>query len=220
MQANRASPEQAREAGRVAYDKPTPDNSIMLFIDHQIGLMASTRDFRQGSDYKANVVALAHMAKALKIPVLVSTSNAQWQNGDLLPELKDLFKDQPIYRRTGIINADEEPSFRSALDAQVAKTGRKHLIISGVTQGTYVTFPTLSALNDGYMVHPVVDASGTWSQYEAGAAMHRMTAAGAQLNTVFSLGAELHPLAARRTGPGDASRIGTGRPGALASARG
>ena len=41
----RTSTADARKAGRVAYEKPTPENSIMLFIDHQVGLMASTRDF-------------------------------------------------------------------------------------------------------------------------------------------------------------------------------
>lgn len=187
----KVSASDARKAGRVAYEKPTPENSIMLFIDHQVGLMASTRDFAQASGYKANVVSLAQMAKALKIPVLLSSSNAQWQNGDLLPELKETFKDQPIYRRTGIINAYEDPTFRKALEDLVAKTGRKHIIISGVTLGTCVALPTLAMLNDGYVVHPVVDASGAWSKYEADAAMQRMTAGGAQLNTVFALGAEL-----------------------------
>jgi nicotinamidase-related amidase len=187
----RTSAADARKAGRAAYEKPTPDNSIMLFIDHQVGLMASVRDFAQASGYKANVVALAQMAKALKIPVLLSSSNAQWQNGDLLPELKETFKDQPIYRRTGIINAYEDPSFRKALEELVAKTGRKHIIISGVTLGTCVTLPTLAMVNDGYVVHPVVDASGAWSKYEAEAAMQRMSVAGAQLNTVYALGAEL-----------------------------
>jgi nicotinamidase-related amidase len=189
--AAKTSPAEARKAGRIAYEKPTPQNSIMLFIDHQIGLMASTRDFTQGSGYKSNVVSLGKMAKALDIPVLITTSNAQWQNGDLLPELKELFKDQPIYRRTGIINAYEDPTVRKAIEELVKKTGRKHIIISGVTLGTCVAFPTLAMLNDGYTVHPVIDASGAWSKYEADAAAQRMTAAGAQLNTVFALGAEL-----------------------------
>lgn len=188
---NKVSAADARKAGRAAYEKPTPENSIMLFIDHQIGLMASTRDFTHGTSYKSNVVSLAQMARALDIPVLVSSSNAQWQNGDTLPELKEIFKDQPIYRRTGIINAYEDPTFRKALEDLVARTGRRHIIISGVTLGTCVTFPTLSMINDGYVVHPVVDASGAWSRYEADAAMQRMTAAGAQLNTVFAIGAEL-----------------------------
>lgn len=188
---NKVSPVDARKAGRHAYEKPTPQNSIMLFIDHQVGLMASTRDFAQGSGYKSNVVSLAKMARALDIPVLLTTSNAQWQNGDILPELKELFPSQPIIRRTGIINAYEDPTFRKSLEELMAKTGRRHIIISGVTLGTCVAFPTLSLINDGLTVHPVVDASGAWSKYEADAAMQRMSAAGAQLNTVFALGAEL-----------------------------
>ncbi len=34
----------ARSAGRVGHDKPTSENSIMLLIDYQIGLMAGVRD--------------------------------------------------------------------------------------------------------------------------------------------------------------------------------
>ncbi len=185
------SVENARDAGRVAYDKPTAENSVMLFIDHQIGLMASTRDFGQASGYRGNVVALAQMAKALGIPVLLTTSNAQWQNGDILPEIKKIFPTEPVFRRTGIINAYEDPTFRAALLELLESTGRTHIIISGVTIGTCVTFPTLSLRNDGYEVFPVVDASGAWSPYEAQAAMSRMSNAGAQLQTVFALGAEL-----------------------------
>src|SRR5213593_3719260 len=73
----------AAAAGRVPYDKPTPQNSVMLLIDHQIGLMVGVRDF----------TSLAKMAKALGIPTLLSSSNAQWQNGDTLPELRELFAD-------------------------------------------------------------------------------------------------------------------------------
>lgn len=189
---NAVSPTAAADAGHFAYSPPTPDNSIILFVDHQIGLMAGVRDFTSLAEYKNNVIALAKTAKALNIPVLLTTSNAQWQNGDILPELKDIFADQPIYRRTGIINAYADPVFRQALLDLMKKTGRTHIIVSGVTLGTCVTFPTLSMLNDGIQnVFPVVDASGAWSHYEAEAAMSRMAQAGAQLTTVFALGAEL-----------------------------
>ncbi len=181
----------AAAAGRVPYDKPTPDNSVMLFIDHQIGLMVGVRDFANLVTYKANVVALAKMAKALGIPVLVSSSNAQWQNGDTLPELKEIFADDPIYRRTGIINCYEDPTFRSAFEQLLSSTGRTHVIIAGVTIGTCCAMPTLSMLNDGYKVFPVVDACGAWDDYEAQAAMSRMARAGAELVTVFALGCEL-----------------------------
>lgn len=185
------SADDARKASRAVYDKPTPENSIALFIDHQIGLMAGVRDFTSLAEYKSNVVGLARIAKALKIPVLISSSNAQWQNGDTLPELKELFESEPIYRRTGIINCYEDPTFRKALQDLSAKTGRKHIIISAVTIGTCCAFPTLSMRQDGYAVFPVVDACGAWSAYEAQAAMSRMALAGAQLVTTFALGCEL-----------------------------
>lgn len=182
---------QAKAAGRFVYDKPTPQNSVMLFIDHQVGLMGTVRDFTSLAEYKNNVVALAKFAKALKIPVILTSSNAQWQNGDLLPELKAVFPNEPIYRRTGIINAYEDKSFRSALETIKARTGRTHVIISGVTLGTCVLMPTLAMLQDGYQVFPVIDASGAWNRYESDTAIARMTAAGAQTASVFALGAEL-----------------------------
>ena len=71
------------------------------------------------------------------------------------------------------------------------RTGRRHIIIAGVTIGTCCTFPTLSLLNDGYKVFPVVDACGAWSRYEAEAAMSRMSRAGAELVSTFALACEL-----------------------------
>ncbi|WP_107676465.1 isochorismatase family protein [Agrobacterium sp. LAD9] len=188
---NRVPAGEARAAGRFVHDKPTPDNSIVLLVDHQIGLMAGVRDFASLAEYKSNVVGLARAAKALGIPTLITSSNAQWQNGDTLPEIKELFPDQPIYRRTGIINAYEDPTFRKALEDLVASTDRKHIIIAAVTIGTCCTFPTLSMLNDGYKVFPVVDACGAWSRYEADAAISRMANAGAELVTTFALACEL-----------------------------
>jgi nicotinamidase-related amidase len=185
------SAEEAKKQGRFVYDKPTTENSIMLFIDHQVGLMAGIRDFESLSSFKNNIIGLARVAKAAKIPVLLATSNAQRQNGDLLPDLKALFPDEPIYRRTEIINCYEVPSFRSALEALVKETGRKHIIISGVTIGTCCTFPALSMLQDGYKVYPVIDACGGWNKYEVDAAVLRMANAGAEPVTIFPLACEL-----------------------------
>jgi nicotinamidase-related amidase len=187
----RVSIKDAQAAGRRGYDKPTPQNSIMLLVDHQMGLMLGMRDTTSLSQLVSNIVGLARTAKALNIPTLLTTSNAQWQNGDTLQELKDIFPDQPIYRRTGIINCYEDPTFRSALEKIVESTGRRHIIIAAVTIGTCCLMPTLSMLNDGYAVYPVIDACGGWSKYEVDAASSRMAAAGAELCSTFALACEL-----------------------------
>ena len=56
----KTSADEARREGRVPYEKPTPQNAIMLFIDHQIGLMAGVRDFAS----LAEVGATCHGAAA------------------------------------------------------------------------------------------------------------------------------------------------------------
>jgi nicotinamidase-related amidase len=105
---------------------------------------------------------------------MIASSNAQWQNGDILPEIKELFPDTPIIGRTGIINAYEDPTFRTAFKKIVAETDRTQIILAGVTIGTCTLFPALSLQNDGYAVHPVIDAAGAWNRYEADAAIARM----------------------------------------------
>lgn len=187
----RVTAEEARRAGRYGYEKPTPANSIVLLVDHQVGLMVGMRDTLSLAELRSNVVGLARTAKALDIPTLLTSSNAQWQNGDTLPEIKEIFADNPVYRRTGIVNCYEDPSFRQAFEDLVSSTGRRHVIIAAVTIGTCCALPTLSMLNDGYHVHPVVDACGAWSRYEAEAAMSRMANAGAELATTFALACEL-----------------------------
>lgn len=188
---NRVPAAEARAQGRYGHEKPTPENSIVLLIDHQIGLMSGVRDVTSLAEYKSNVVGLARAARALSIPTLISSSNAQWQNGDTLPEIKELFPDQPIYRRTGIISCYEDPTFRAAFEKLVESTGRRHIIIAAVTIGTCCVFPTLAMLNDGYKVFPVIDACGAWNRYEAEASMSRMANAGAELVTTFALACEL-----------------------------
>lgn len=182
---------EARAAGRFGHDKPTVDNSIVLLIDHQVGLLASTRDTSSAAELKSNIVGLARVAKALGLPTMIASSNAQWQNGDILPEIRELFPDTPIIRRTGIINAYEDPTFRSAFEKIVAETDRTHIILAGVTIGTCTLFPTLSLQNDGYAVYPVIDAAGAWNRYEADAAIARMVQAGAQPVSTFALACEL-----------------------------
>ena len=102
-----------------------------------------------------------------------------------------MFADQPLIRRTGIVNCYEDPTFRAAFEKLVQETNRTHIIIAAVTLGTCCALPNLSMLNDGYNVYPVVDASGAWSKHEAEAAMSRMSNAGAELVTTFAIACEL-----------------------------
>ena len=76
--------------------------------------------------------------------------------------------------------------------AAVKATGRKQLLIAGVLTEVCVAFPALSALEEGYEVFIVTDASGTFNEGTRLAAWTRMVAAGAQLVNWMAVASELH----------------------------
>lgn len=72
------------------------------------------------------------------------------------------------------------------------KTGKKQLIIAGIVTDVCVAFAALSAVEAGYEVFVVTDASGTFNAEVRDAAWRRMEAAGVQLVNFFSVACELH----------------------------
>ena len=67
-----------------------------------------------------------------------------------------MYPDAPLIDRPGIISAWDDPKFVSAIE----KTGRKNLIMAGVTIDVCLAFAAMSAVEAGYNVYGVVDASG------------------------------------------------------------
>ncbi|RMM12758.1 Isochorismatase protein [Pseudomonas syringae] len=168
------------------YSRLNKDDAIVLLIDHQTGLISLVQDFSP-NEFKNNVLALADLARFFKLPTILTTSFEQGPNGPLVPELKAMFPDAPYIARPGQINAWDNEDFVKAIKA----TGREQLIIAGVVTDVCVTFPTLSALAEGFEVFVVTDASGTFNTTVQQAAWSRMTQAGAQLMNWFSVACEL-----------------------------
>lgn len=169
------------------YNRLSKDNAVALFVDHQAGLISLVQDYPPG-EFKNNVLALASLAKFCKLPTILTTSFEQGPNGPLVPELKDTFPEAPYIPRPGQINAWDNEDFVKAVQA----TGRRQLIIAGVVTDVCVAFPTLSALEAGYDVFVVTDASGTFNEAVRQAAWTRMAQAGAQLLNWFAVACELH----------------------------
>ncbi|MCO8166966.1 hydrolase [Pseudomonas sp. 21LCFQ02] len=169
------------------YNRLNKDDAAVLLIDHQTGLISLVQDFSP-NEFKNNVLALGDLAKFFELPTILTTSFEQGPNGPLVPELKEQFPDAPYIARPGQINAWDNEDFVKAIKA----TGRKQLIIAGVVTDVCVTFPVLSALEEGFEVFVVTDASGTFNQTVQQAAWNRMSQAGAQLMNWFSVACELH----------------------------
>ncbi|MBD9361332.1 isochorismate family cysteine hydrolase YcaC [Methylomonas fluvii] len=169
------------------YVRLDKNNTAVLLVDHQAGLLSLVRDI-DPDKFKNNVLALANSAKYFNLPTIMTTSFESGPNGPLVPELKEIFPDAPYIARPGQINAWDNEDFVKAVKA----TGKKQLIIAGVVTEVCVAFPVLSALAEGFEVFVVTDASGTFNEITRHAAWDRMSAAGAQLMTWFGAACELH----------------------------
>src|SRR5215207_3345416 len=170
-----------------SYTRLDLDQAVVLLVDHQAGLMSLVRDY-DPDRFKNNVLAVADLAAYFQLPAILTTSFEDGPNGPIMPELKAKFPDAPFIARPGQINAWDNPDFVAAIKA----TGRKQLIIAGVVTEVCVAFPALSAMEDGYEVFVVTDASGTFNELTRHSAWNRMAEAGAQLMTWFGVACELH----------------------------
>lgn len=169
------------------YTRLDKDKAAVLLVDHQTGLLSLVRDI-DPDKFKNNVLALADLAKYFKLPTILTTSFEDGPNGPLVPELKQTFPDAPFIPRPGQINAWDNEDFVRAVKA----TGRKQLIIAGVVTEVCVAFPALAAIEAGFDVFVVTDASGTFNEIARHSAWQRMSDAGAQLMTWFGVACELH----------------------------
>ena len=154
-------------------DLLTPDNAVMLFVDHQPQMFFGTGSGDRTAIINSTV-GLAKAAKVFDVPVVLSTVAAESFSGPLLPQLAAVFPDQKIIDRTSM-NAWEDAAFVEAVKA----TGRRKLVISGLWTEVCLVLPVLSAISQGYEVYVVSDASGGVSPQAHEHAIQRMVQGGA-----------------------------------------
>ena len=165
-------------------DRLTPNNTTLLLIDHQVGLFTGVRDIPVG-ELKHNVVGLAKAAKVLGVPIIVTaTSPEMW--GPIIPELTEALPGISIINRT-TVNAFDEPRFAKAVEA----TGRKKLVIAGVSTEVCLTLPAIFATGIGYDAYAVIDASGTFSETKRITGLLRMVQAGVIVSDYATVAVEM-----------------------------
>ncbi|MBK1865017.1 hydrolase [Taklimakanibacter albus] len=150
-----------------------PDDAVMLLIDHQSGLFQTVNDMPMPV-LRNHAAALARMASLAKLPVITTASVPQGPNGPLIPEIHQNAPHAQYVARKGEINAWDNPDFVAAVKA----TKRKTLIIAGTITSVCMAFPAISAVQDGYKVFAVVDASGTYSKMAQEITLARVVQAG------------------------------------------
>src|ERR1700743_193369 len=167
------------------YQPLTTENAALVLVDHQVGLMSGVRDYSTG-ELKHNVVALAKAAKALELPIVVTTTARDSMWGPTFPELAEALPDIEILDRSSV-NAFDDARVARAIEA----TGRKKLIFAGISLEVCAAFPAMTAVAKGLDAYVAVDASGTFSQTKRDAGIQRMQQAGVIVSDYATLMVEI-----------------------------
>src|ERR1700748_1778860 len=125
------------------YEPLTSENAALILVDHQVGLMTGVRDISTG-ELKHNVVALAKAAKALQLPIIVTTTARDSMWGPTFPELVEVLPDGPIIDRSSVNAFDD-----LGVAAAITGTGRSKLIFAGISLEVCATFPAIAAVGMG-----------------------------------------------------------------------
>lgn len=162
------------EAAKPSPKLLTPDNHALILIDHQPQMAFATRSI-DVAELRNNTTGLAKSAAAFKVPTILTTVAEKSFSGPIFPEVQAVFPNQkPIDRTT--MNTWED---QRVVDA-VKKTGRKKIVMASLWTEVCLLEPVLSAIDEGYEVYIVTDASGGVTKDAHDMAIQRMVQAGAQ----------------------------------------
>ncbi len=180
------------------YQRWNADNAALLLIDHQVGTI-NWMHSASHEECQRYTLALARAAKAVGMPIVLTSSMEDQAQGLLFPEFQDILPQEYAQRvkRAGIVDAFDDPNFKRAVEA----SGKKNLIMAGLLTEVCVVYPALSALSDGYQVQVVADASGAATPLSDTLALDRVRQAGGSVVATVQIMSEMVSNWAEGAGP-------------------
>jgi nicotinamidase-related amidase len=152
-----------------------PKNHSLVLVDHE-SQMAFPITSISIDNLRNNTALVAGASKIFKIPTVVTTVAEESFSGPVFPEIQEVYpKASSNYIDRTTMNFWEDANAYKA----VAGKGSKTLVIGGLWTSVCIVGPVLSAINDGYKVYVITDASGDVSREAHEQAVTRMVQAGA-----------------------------------------
>lgn len=150
------------------------DNAILIYVDYVTGLDNLITTI-PGPQFRNNVAAFAKMSVLFGVPTLVLGEENDYY-GTFLPEVKVL-----VDRGAARFNRTTPTGYIPEVKHWIEQTGRKQIVIGGISIDNCTLHTALDLLRDGYEVFVVADVSGTNSKLAEDLALQRLQAAGAVL---------------------------------------
>lgn len=152
-----------------------PTNHALVLIDHE-GQMAFATKSISMEELRNNVALVAGGSKIFNIPTVVTTVAEKSFAGPVFPEISEVYPQAT----SGYVDRTTMNTWEDA-NAYKAITGKnkKKLVFAGLWTSVCIVGPVLSAIDEGYDVYVVTDASGDISKEAHDQSLTRMVQAGA-----------------------------------------
>lgn len=166
------------------------EDTVILLIDHQEGTINFSAN-RPHEVIISRARALAKIAKALQMPVVLTTSQEDQEQGPLIKDLQEILPEQYASRikREGITNAWNDEHFKAAV--LKAADGRKHVIMAGLTNDVCIVWPAISMQEEGFDVQVVIDGGGSPTEIAEDVARKTWEGQGVRTTTINQFVSEL-----------------------------
>ena len=151
-----------------------PSNHTLIMIDHQSQMSFATKSI-DPVQLRNNVALVAKAAKGFKVPTILTTVAEKSFSGPIFDEIKSVFPDQVAIDRT-TMNTWEDPRIAERVNA----IGKSKIVLAGLWTSVCIVGPALSALDQGFEVYVITDASGDVSDEAHERAVERMVQLGAR----------------------------------------
>ncbi|MGH7027075.1 hydrolase [Brevundimonas sp.] len=132
----------------------TPADHTLILVDHQSQMAFATQSI-DGVTLRSNTALISKAAKGFNVPTVLTTVAEKSFSGPLFKEIQDAFPGQAAIDRT-TMNAWEDKNVTDAVNA----AGHGRVVIAGLWTSVCVVGPALSALEQGFEVYVITDASG------------------------------------------------------------
>ncbi|MHC0445340.1 isochorismatase family protein [Flavobacterium sp. 3-218] len=154
----------------------TPKNHTLVLVDHE-GQMAFAVGNIPVDQLRTNTAMVAGASKIFKVPTVVTTVAEESFSGPVFPEVLEFYpKSSTKYFDRTTMNFWEDANAYK----EVVGKGNKTIVMGGLWTSVCIVGPALSAINDGYTVYVITDASGDVTAEAHNQAVTRMVQAGAR----------------------------------------
>lgn len=174
----------ARAELPAAAQRVTPEDSVLIYVDYVTGLDNLINTI-PGPQFRNNVEAFSKFNQMYRIPAVVLGEESDYY-GTFFPEIT-----QNVTYQVQRYNRTQISGYVPELAAWLKTTGRKSVIIGGISIDNCTLHTALDLIRDGYKVYVVVDVSGSNTQVAEDIALQRLRDAGAVTTTWLTLMNEL-----------------------------